>query len=377
MKKDLVSIVIPVYNGSDYVCEAVESALNQTYENIEVIVVNDGSDDEGMTRQCLEPYFERIMYLEKDNGGVASALNEGIKHMNGEYFVWLSHDDLLEKDKVQLQYEALQNCDSEITISAMNYTFFDERTGEVVKTQFHKDFPIERIENSVFLLLWEEVHFSSFMFHKSNFDRIGLFNEELKTAQDVEFIFRLLYRKKIVFLSEPGSRVRLHDRSGTAMYFDEVSNENLVVYQYIRDKLSDADLCEIGGEQTKHKLDAIIAALKSEELDYFTDCKESNIVLVGAGVYGRRLNYELRANGIAPAAFLDNDNKKNNRIIGGTSCRLLRKENIPNHATIVVTTKVFNTLEKQLRDMGFVKIYKRTEIESMMLNNEIESFLGR
>ena len=86
----LVSIIIPVYNGSDFLRQAVNSALGQTYTNIEVIIVNDGSNDNGKTEEVALSYGKRVRYLCKENGGVASALNFGISQMKGEYFSWLS-----------------------------------------------------------------------------------------------------------------------------------------------------------------------------------------------------------------------------------------------------------------------------------------------
>ena len=82
----LVSIVIPVYNGSDYLREAIDSALAQTYANIEVLVINDGSKDNGATESIALSYGDRIRYFNKENGGVASALNMGIEQMKGDYF---------------------------------------------------------------------------------------------------------------------------------------------------------------------------------------------------------------------------------------------------------------------------------------------------
>jgi len=101
----LVSIVIPVYNGSNFLKEAIQSALSQTYNNIEIIVVNDGSNDNNKTEQIALSFKNKIRYLKKNNGGVSSALNLGIRKMNGDFFSWLSHDDLYEKDKIQNQIE--------------------------------------------------------------------------------------------------------------------------------------------------------------------------------------------------------------------------------------------------------------------------------
>ena len=103
MKQPLVSIVIPVYNGANYLSQAIESALQQTYENCEVIVVNDGSNDGGKTEKIALSYGSKIKYYYKENGGISSALNYGIDHMNGDYFSWLSHDDVYAKDKISKQ----------------------------------------------------------------------------------------------------------------------------------------------------------------------------------------------------------------------------------------------------------------------------------
>ena len=89
-----VTILIPVYNGSNYLKEAIESALAQTYKNKEIIVVNDGSTDNGKTKEIALSYKDKIKYYEKENGGAPTALNYGIERMTGDYLSWLSHDDL-------------------------------------------------------------------------------------------------------------------------------------------------------------------------------------------------------------------------------------------------------------------------------------------
>ncbi len=76
-----VSIVIPVYNGSDFLAHAIDSALSQTYNNIEILVINDGSNDDGTTERVATSYGDKIRYFSKPNGGVASALNMGISKM--------------------------------------------------------------------------------------------------------------------------------------------------------------------------------------------------------------------------------------------------------------------------------------------------------
>src|SRR6185437_2092788 len=94
-----VSIIIPVYNTEKYLDECIQSALNQTYHDIEIIAVNDGSKDNSLN--ILEQYSDKIKIISKSNGGTASALNVGIKNMNGQWFKWLSADDLLHPTAIE------------------------------------------------------------------------------------------------------------------------------------------------------------------------------------------------------------------------------------------------------------------------------------
>lgn len=379
MVKKLVSIIIPVYNGSNYVAEAVESALNQTYENVEVIVVNDGSDDNGKTREVLKRYDNRIKYIEKENGGVASALNVGIKKMTGEYFTWLSHDDLFDESKIEKQMKAVKDSGDEMKISAMNYEFFDEDTRQSVASEFEKYFPIKKIENSIFLLLWGELHFSSLLFHKKHFERIGLFDEDLMTAQDNEFIFRLLRGQNICFVKDVGSYVRLHSLAGTTTNKETVNRENKKFYEWILTQLSDKELEDLSGnkEKTINKIRGIIQGLSSvtDELESVEKPVETNILLVGAGAYGRRLNYELLKNGFKPMFFLDNDYKKDGKSIDGIICKKFEIENIPEKAMVVITNKFYKPFVVQLESMGIKNYYLKINIDSAIFNDSFEECL--
>ena len=134
MKKNpKVSIIIPVYNGKNYMKEAIDSALAQTYQNIEIIVVNDGSTDNGATRKIAESYGNKIKYFEKENGGVSTALNLAIEKMSGDYFSWLSHDDRYYKNKIESQIEYLKKYD-ENTIIYTDYDLMDENSNVFAKS---------------------------------------------------------------------------------------------------------------------------------------------------------------------------------------------------------------------------------------------------
>jgi len=106
--------------------EAIDSAIAQTYNNIEIIVVNDGSNDNGKTREIALSYGDKIRYFEKENGGVSTALNLGIKEMKGEYFSWLSHDDVYYPNKIERQVKELEGLDDKKTIIHSDYEIADK-----------------------------------------------------------------------------------------------------------------------------------------------------------------------------------------------------------------------------------------------------------
>ena len=134
-EQPLVSIMIPVYNGSNYIAQAIDSALAQTYPNYEIIVINDGSEDEGRTRQVCMQYGQKVRYFEKENGGCASALNYGIRQAKGDFISWLSHDDLYDPKKLEKQIDQYDkhNLDRQNTIICNAGRLIDEQG----KTIFH------------------------------------------------------------------------------------------------------------------------------------------------------------------------------------------------------------------------------------------------
>ena len=128
-----VSIIIPVYNGANYMREAIDSALGQTYQNTEIIVVNDGSCDDGATDRIALSYGDKIKYIKKENGGVSSALNLGIQNMTGEYFSWLSHDDVYGPDKIKHQIESLSTFSDKKSVALCSNYFINENSDRLTK----------------------------------------------------------------------------------------------------------------------------------------------------------------------------------------------------------------------------------------------------
>jgi glycosyltransferase involved in cell wall biosynthesis len=210
-----VSIVIPVYNGADFMREAIDSALAQTYRNIEVLVVNDGSRDEGATREVALSYGDRIRYFEKENGGVSSALNLGIRNMTGEYFSWLSHDDVYLPDKVQKSVACLGSLpDRERVIAFCGSSHINIRS-EVIREEVER-FDHGRVytgeEVLLYLLQNHMMNMCCMLIPRRTFEECELFHEGLRYNQDALMLYRIFStgHSMVAHTDDRMVRYRLH-----------------------------------------------------------------------------------------------------------------------------------------------------------------------
>ena len=209
--KDKVTIVIPVYNGSNYMREAIDSALNQTYKNIEVLVVNDGSTDDGATREIAKSYGDRITYIEKENGGVSTALNLALKKMTGKYFSWLSHDDLYYPEKVEHQMKEIEKYDDH-TIIYSNFDLIDGEGNKFQTVYLDHELLIEKPDYAVFR---GAISGTTLLIPKKAFDEYGDFDESYRCVQDYLKWFEMLDSYKFMHLDEVLGASRVHDRQVT------------------------------------------------------------------------------------------------------------------------------------------------------------------
>lgn len=188
MKKPLISIVIPVYNGSNYLGYAIDSALAQTYKNIEIIVVDDGSTDGGKTAAVAKSYGNKIRYFHKKNGRVASALNYGISKMKGDWFAWLSHDDIFYPNKCELEAKYIKKYPH--TMVFYGNTAVINADGKLVSANNPKS-PATVKGGIWYLKTW--IYGCTTLIHKDCFKKTGPYNVNNRTAQDVEMALSLLH----------------------------------------------------------------------------------------------------------------------------------------------------------------------------------------
>ena len=196
----LVTIVIPVYNGTNFMHEAIDCALTQTYKNIEVLVVNDGSTDEGATDRIAKSYGDKIRYIYKENGGVSSVLNLAIQHMRGEWLSWLSHDDLYYPNKIEKQISFINKLikeDENIDLNKIaihTATESIDKDGKVIRVPSFKG--VSEKENTIDVILNNIYTYRlsgcSFLLPANCFKDVGGFREDIRTVSDVEYWYRLL-----------------------------------------------------------------------------------------------------------------------------------------------------------------------------------------
>jgi len=194
-----VSVVIPTYNRSDKVRKGVESVLAQSFTDLEVIVVDDGSSDN--TEQALKQAFgDRIRYYFQPNQGVSVARNKGIEEARGEWIAFLDSDDLWEREKIEWQFNALQQFGSLCGACYTDVRFFNHsetRTMFQLAQNSYRHESTMGVNTDVLRLLVKPggagmvVCLSSLLVRRDVIQQTGGFNPDLLYSQDSEFMFRL------------------------------------------------------------------------------------------------------------------------------------------------------------------------------------------
>ena len=394
-----VSIVIPVYNGENYMKEAIDSALAQTYDNCEIIVVNDGSTDH--TEIIAKTYGDKIRYFSKKNGGVSSALNMGIENMKGEYFAWLSHDDIYYPEKIQKQLEALQAAGDRKAPLYGNADELRMPKGKVRHSYPEYRYSLEERQNGVFPVLFGLVNGCTILIHKSHFERVGVFDEKLLTAQDVDMWFRIFRNRKVVYIEEALIKYRFHEKQGSKVIKEFQSNCEDIQMSMIK-RLEDKEIDKIFGGAYKFYFDMMRIAEeakwencfkklyqlfldsiepKQDNKFYYNLQKKNNgsLILYCAGKNGRRLLKELGFRGIHVDFFTDRNCELWDTKIDGVRCispKKMKKEDY-----IIVTKDYPEEIVEKLKRQGYVHVKSYMEIAhdlyiSVPSKKKVQQFYG-
>jgi len=195
-QQPLVSVIIPTFNRDDFLKEAIESVLRQTYPRVELIVIDDGSTDQ--TKKLVENYSGRLSYIYQVNKGVAAARNRGIAEAIGPLIAFLDSDDRFAPSKIAVQVEALLN----------NPSFFVSHTQEkwFRRGQFLNQKKKHRKEaGDLFVRCLElcAVGMSTTMVRRELFESVGLFDETLPCCEDYDLWLRASVDHEFLLIDSP------------------------------------------------------------------------------------------------------------------------------------------------------------------------------
>lgn len=264
MENQLISIIVPVYNVEEYLKQCLDSILEQTFSDYEVILVNDGStDNSGLICQEYAEKDSRIRYFEKENGGLSDARNYGIEQAQGEYLTFVDSDDFLDKMHLNVLYTALVS--NNVDISIVNYanyqtsnaTFYLHTFGEY----YEKNYSSEELLDNLAILERNDLSFSTIwgkLYKRSVFSFLRFPKGVI--GEDVALIYKIYTQvDKIVYAHKDTYIYRENDSGITKSKIYPLVTAQL---NHIAERL--ALLAIMGYDVTKH-FDRYITFLKITE----------------------------------------------------------------------------------------------------------------
>lgn len=179
-----VSVIVPVYNGDLFLAAAIDSILAQTYQDLEIIIVDDGSTDD--SPQIAQQYGIKVKYYSQTNQGVAASRNLGLAAARGEYIAFLDQDDIFFPHKLSVQVGLLE-LNSNLGIANSGWEIVGQG-GVQAAVQPWKQIPNLTSAN---LIIWKPVFLGAMLFRRSWLDRIEGFDVTLEQTPDVDLVLRL------------------------------------------------------------------------------------------------------------------------------------------------------------------------------------------
>lgn len=242
----MVSIVIPVYNGSNYLKNAIGYALAQDYKNLEVIVVNDGSCDDGETERVALSFGDRIRYFSKENGGVSSALNCGIRMMRGAYFSWLSHDDAYSTRKISDAVALLRSNDmiGKKCVAFTGGCFIDKKNEEIkaFEDYFPRNTICDGVQAVTVMTRKGTLNGCCMLIPKRIFEEVGMFDEELRYSQDALMWYKMfLNGYSLISDNHKNVMYRLHHGQASQTRRDLYEHDAVIIAKELASPLLEAD----------------------------------------------------------------------------------------------------------------------------------------
>lgn len=235
--EDLISIIIPVYNVDEYLDKCLKSVINQTYKNIEIILINDGSTDNSLNIcKLYEKRYRNILLIDKKNEGVSIARNVGINMAKGEYITFVDSDDWIEKDYTEVLYRELKKDDFDLIISN-GIVFNDLKIVESNKINENIQFTSEEAIKE--LLLEKRISSSCWgNIYKKNIINKIKFDSNMRIAEDMKFMVEVIERcTKIKVIKDEKYHYYLRKNSAVRSgfndkWYDELNYCEVLIHKY-------------------------------------------------------------------------------------------------------------------------------------------------
>lgn len=237
-----VSVILPVYNGENYLRVAIDSVLRQTFQDFELIVVDDGSTDG--SGEIAQSYGKHLKYVYQENTGVAGAVNHGLGLATGRYISWLSHDDAFHPEKLEKQVTAL----NQIGTPAVCYTDIQRidsegrDVGEYVLPEHSRSEILRHI------LICGPICLAAYsiLYDRRCLDQVGMYSVKWRCANDVEMLLRLA--RKFPLIRVPGTLMQVREHENRGLYKRPWV---LDVLKYYRQQLNAIPLEDLFAELTE------------------------------------------------------------------------------------------------------------------------------
>lgn len=272
MEEKKLSVIIPVYNSEKYLNRSIESLLNQTYKNIEIILVDDGSTDS--SPEICDLFAEKeknISVIHKENGGVSSARNAGFDVAQGEYIAFLDSDDYLSNKIYKTLIEDIETNNADIAISGFSREVGKNTFVPYCKDKFEKEFSREEMISNLLQNRYYSCSINNVVFRKDVVKDIK-FDVKISYNEDLLYLFNIMKKcKTAYFTSEPlyfycdndgsASNAKFNKKMMTIIdvwdkIIDDIKTENeqlqgIAIQQYVRNNLMCAMLAVEGGYNDK------------------------------------------------------------------------------------------------------------------------------
>lgn len=244
--KPLISVIIPIYNSEKYFDRCLNSILNQTYQNIEILLINDGSiDNSAKLCDMVAMKDKRIKVVHQTNKGVSSARNRGLDIANGEYITFIDSDDWIDRDAIEYLYENLINNNSDLSIYSFNKEYDNKKsysndfTENIINMNKKQGIKFVFNDDRCQGFVWNKLYKSKIINYKENKIR---FNEDITVLEDLYFNIQYIDKcNKVTYINSAKYHYYISGDSAMFSPFNKKKMSSLLALENILNILTKLD----------------------------------------------------------------------------------------------------------------------------------------